>query len=70
MGEACGTYGRQERCIQSFGWGDLMVSDHMEEVDVDGRIKLKWVCKRWKGEAWSGSSWLRIGLGGGRLRML
>jgi len=38
-----------------------MGSDHMEDLEVDERIKLKWICKRWEGEAWTGSSWLRIG---------
>jgi hypothetical protein len=34
--------------------------------DVDGRIRLKWIFRKWDG-VWTGSSWLRIGTGGGLL---
>jgi hypothetical protein len=30
MGGPCGTYERQERCIQGFGEGDLRERDHLE----------------------------------------
>ena len=46
MGGACGTYGRQERCIQGFGVWSLRVRVHLENLDVDGRI-LKLVFKKW-----------------------
>jgi hypothetical protein len=52
MGGACGTYGRQERCVQGFGVGSLRVRIHLENLGVDGRI-LKWVFKTWN---------LRLGL--------
>jgi hypothetical protein len=32
---------------------------------VDGRIILKWIVKKWDGEAWSKFGWLCIGTGGG-----
>ena len=41
--------------------GNLMESDHKEDLGVEGRIKLKWLCKRWEREAWTGLIWLRIG---------
>jgi hypothetical protein len=36
---------------------------------VDGRIILKWIFGKWDVGAWTGSNWLRIGTGGGNLRM-
>ena len=39
-------------------WGD---------PDVDGRIILRWVFRKWEGVVATGWSWLRIGTGGGRL---
>ena len=41
--------------------------NHLEDISVDRRIILKWIFKRWDGEAWTGLIWLRIGTGGGRL---
>jgi hypothetical protein len=40
--------------------------NHLEDLGVDGRI-LKWIFKKWDGEAWTGLIWLRIGTGGGLL---
>jgi hypothetical protein len=44
-----------------------MERDHFEDLDVDGRIILKWIFKKFYGEAWIGLIWLRIGTNGGRL---
>jgi hypothetical protein len=43
MGGACGTYGRERT---GFWWGNLNERDHLEELGVDGRIILKFVCKK------------------------
>jgi len=32
------------------GWGDLREKNHLENVDVDGRIILKYIFKKWDGE--------------------
>jgi hypothetical protein len=32
-----------------FWWGDLRERDHLEDLDVDGRIILKCTFKKWDG---------------------
>ena len=59
-------YGGDETCIQGFRWGDLSEGDHLEDLEVYGRI-IKWIFKNWDGEARTGLIWLRIGTDGGRL---
>jgi hypothetical protein len=39
-------------------WGD---------PEVDGRIILRWIFRKWEGVVRTGWSWLRIGTGGGHL---
>jgi len=34
--------------------GNLREGDHLEDPDVDGRKILKWIFKKWGGEAWTG----------------
>jgi hypothetical protein len=52
-----------------FSWGGLRERDHFEDQDVDGKITLKWILKKWDGQAWTGLIWLRIGTGSSRLSM-
>jgi hypothetical protein len=41
MGGACGTDGEQQKCIQSFGFGDLTEGEHLKDLGTDRRIILK-----------------------------
>ena len=46
-----------------FWWADLREDDHLEDIDVDGRI-LQWIFKKWNGDAWTRLCWLRKWTGG------
>jgi len=37
----------------------------LEDQSVDGKIILRWISRKWAGEAWTGLIWFRIGTGGG-----
>jgi len=50
-----------------FWWGNLRERDHWGDPDVDGRIILRWVFRKWEGVVETGWSWLRIGTCGGHL---
>ena len=45
----------------------LTVANHWGDQDVDGRIILRWIFRKWEGVVVTGWSWLRIGTDGGRL---
>jgi len=52
---------------RGFWWGNLRGKNHLGDPNVDGRIVLKWLFRKWDVGAWTGSSWLRIGTGGEHL---
>jgi hypothetical protein len=41
--------------------------NHWGDPDVDGRIILRWIFRKWEGVVGTGWSCLRIGTGGGNL---
>ena len=49
------------------GGGNLLEKDHGGDQDVDGRIILRWIFRKWEGVAGTGCSWFRIGAAGRRL---
>ena len=49
MGGACSAYGGGERGVQVSGWGNLRERDHWGDPDVDGRIILRWIFRKWEG---------------------
>ena len=59
-------WGRVE-VYSGFRWGNLTERDDLENPGVDGRIIVRWICRKWNGEAWTGLIWLRIGTGGRHL---
>jgi hypothetical protein len=44
--------------------------NHWGDPDVDGRIILRWIFKKWEEVVGTGWSGLRIGIGGGHLLLL
>jgi hypothetical protein len=55
MGEVC----------TGFWWGSLRAGDHWGDPDVDGRILLRGILRKWEGVVGTGWSGLRIGTDGG-----
>jgi hypothetical protein len=58
--------GREEVCTGCW-WGGLREGDHWGDSDVDGRIILRGISRKWEGIVGTGWSGLRIGTGGGHL---
>jgi hypothetical protein len=50
-----------------FGRRNLRERDHLEDPNIDGRIILRWIFRKWDLGLWIGLIWLRTGRGGGHL---
>ena len=50
-----------------YWWGNLRERDHLEDLDIDCRIILRWIFRTWDVGVWTGSIWLRTGTGGEQL---
>jgi hypothetical protein len=53
--------------MSSIWWGILREGDHWGDPDVDERIILRWIFRKWEGVVGTGCSGLRIGTGDGHL---
>jgi hypothetical protein len=47
MGGTCGTYGGEVHTV--LWWGKLRETDHLGDLDLNGKIILKWIFKKWNG---------------------
>jgi len=47
MGGECNTYEREQTRIQGIWWGILRESDTLEDKDLDRRIILRWIFRKW-----------------------
>jgi hypothetical protein len=63
MGGACGAYGGEQVCTGCW-WGNLRERGHWGDPDVDERIILGWIFRKFERVVETGWSWLRIGTGG------
>jgi hypothetical protein len=50
-------------------YGNLRERNHWGDPDVNGRIVLRRISRKWQVGIWTGLSWFRIDTGGGHLRM-
>ena len=57
----------KEELPEDFLVGNLRQRDHWGDPDVDGRIILRWIFRKWEGIVGTAWSWLKIGTGGGHL---
>jgi hypothetical protein len=59
-------WGKGEVCTGCW-WGSLRERDHWGDPDVDERVILRWIFRKWERVVGTGWSGLRIGTGGGHL---
>ena len=52
---------RRGETYTGFWSGNLRERDHWGDQDIDGRIILRWIFRKWEGVVGTGWSWLRIG---------
>ena len=60
VGHVACVCGRVEVCTGSWQ-GNLRERFLLEDPDVDGKIILRWIFRKWDVQAWTGLSCLRIG---------
>jgi len=50
-----------------FWWGNLRERNRLEDQDIDGKIILRWIFRKWNVGEWTGLIRLSIGTYGGHL---
>ena len=61
MGWACGGYGGENKCIYTgFWWARVKERDHMQDLDINGRIALTCILREEDERMWTGFIWLMI----------
>jgi len=53
MDEACSSYWEKGEACTGFCWGNLRERDHLVDSDVDGRIILRWIFRKWEVGVWT-----------------
>jgi hypothetical protein len=49
----------ERRGVYSARCGNLEGKDHLEDPDLEGRIILRWIVRKWDVGIWTGLIWLR-----------
>jgi hypothetical protein len=57
----------EDRGVHTVLVGKPEGKSHWGDQDVDGKIILRWIFRKFEGVVGSGWSWFRIGTGGGHL---
>jgi hypothetical protein len=57
LGAACGTHVGGREIYAEFCWRNRSERDHVEGLDVDGRIILKWILRLYSG---GGMDWIHL----------
>jgi hypothetical protein len=42
-----------------FWWGNVKEREFLEDPSIDGKVILRWICRKWDEGAWTGLIWLR-----------
>jgi hypothetical protein len=66
MGGTCSADG-EGRGVHRFWWEKLRERDYWGDPDVNGKIILGWIFRKWDVEVWIGLGWLRMDTGGEQL---